>query len=83
MCATTWPAPATSQAQAPSASTVGAPTRATTNCDTAVGGVYLCGYELARNLDFDDATSYRSGSVNAAWTSDTGWTPIGDASTER
>ena len=39
---------------------------------TAVGGVYLCGYELARNLDFDDDTSYRSGSVNTAWTDSTG-----------
>ena len=64
-----------------SASTIGAPTSPTTNCDMAVGGVYLCGYELARSLDFDEAASYRSGSVNTAWTNgagpNTGWTPIG------
>ena len=55
------------------ASTTGAP----------AGG--LKGYELVRDLDFDEATSYRSGSVNAAWTNgagpNTGWTPIGDNST--
>ena len=38
----------------------------------------LCGYELMRDLDFSDATSYRSDTVNAVWTGDTGWTPIGD-----
>ena len=35
------------------------------------------GYELARSLDFRDAGSYASGSVNAAWTSEgVGWSPI-------
>ena len=36
------------------------------------------GYELAKSLDFDQAASYSSGSVNTAWTDTTGagWTPI-------
>ena len=46
----------------------------------------LKGYELARSLDFDEDGSYRSGSVNTAWTNsagpNTGWTPIGDNSTD-
>ena len=33
--------------------TTGAPTAATANCTTATNGVYLCGYELAQDLDFD------------------------------
>ena len=36
------------------------------------------GYELARPLDFDDADSYTSGTVNAKWTSGDGWLPIGN-----
>ena len=36
------------------------------------------GYELMRDLDFDDATSYLSGTVNTMWTGGTGWDPIGD-----
>ena len=35
------------------------------------------GYELARDLDFDDAGSYASGVVNAKWTEGAGWLPIG------
>ena len=42
------------------------------------------GYELMRDLDFNDADSYRSGAINRSWvvhdfavTTDTGWTPIG------
>ena len=35
------------------------------------------GYELANNLDFNDAASYASGAVNAKWTSGSGWLPIG------
>ncbi len=35
------------------------------------------GYELARDLDFDDAGSYASGAVNAKWTGGAGWLPIG------
>ena len=35
------------------------------------------GFELANNLDFDDAASYASGAVNAKWTSGGGWLPIG------
>ena len=60
------------------ADTRGAPTSRTANCDTATDGVYLCGYELAGSLDFDDPASYRDSSANmTAWTSGTGWTPIG------
>ncbi len=40
------------------------------------------GYELRRDLDFDDAASYASGSVNTAWTSGVGWLPIGTVFTE-
>ena len=35
------------------------------------------GYELTSSLNFSDATSYADGMVNAAWTSDSGWVPIG------
>ena len=35
------------------------------------------GYELARPLDFNDADSYASGAINAEWTADEGWRPIG------
>ena len=34
------------------------------------------GYELTADLDFEDAGSYASGSVNTSWTSGTGWEPI-------
>ena len=52
-------------------------------CDApSTPGVWLCGYELMRDLDFDDPASYRSGSVNTAWTGGSGWTPIGDNSTD-
>ena len=36
------------------------------------------GYELIRNLDFDDTASYRDATANMdRWTSGTGWDPIG------
>ncbi len=35
------------------------------------------GYELTRSLDFNDAASYISGSVNTDWTQGEGWLPIG------
>ena len=35
------------------------------------------GYELARSLDFEDGGSYAAGAVNAAWTQESGWLPIG------
>ena len=37
------------------------------------------GYELTRDLDFNDPNSYRSGSINPAWTDTNraGWDPIG------
>ena len=35
------------------------------------------GYELQRDLDFDNPAHYRAGRVNTAWTSGAGWQPIG------
>ena len=35
------------------------------------------GYELLRDLDFDNPAHYRAGSVNSAWTTGAGWQPIG------
>ena len=35
------------------------------------------GYELVRSLDFADAGSYRNGVIDTAWTTSTGWQPIG------
>ena len=35
------------------------------------------GYELMRDLDFDNPTHYRTGRVNTAWTGGAGWQPIG------
>ena len=63
--------------------TVGAPTGTTgTACAGITTSTNLCGYELARDLDFDEDGSYRSGTVNTDWTGGTGWTPIGDNSTD-
>ena len=36
------------------------------------------GYELTRSLDFEDAGSYISGSINREWTEGLGWQPIGE-----
>ena len=44
-------------------------------------GSGLKGYELTRDLDFNDPASYSSGMVNTAWTTGSGWLPIGDNST--
>ena len=46
---------------------MGAPTQATDDCDTASGGVYLCGYEFTKDLDFAQGASYASSSVNTNW----------------
>ena len=35
------------------------------------------GYELTRSLDFEQGASYRSGIIRAAWTTGSGWLPIG------
>ena len=35
------------------------------------------GYELVNHLDFNDPGSYRSGRVNTAWLTGSGWQPIG------
>ena len=61
-----------------SPSIVGAPTSRTSNCGTEVNRAYLCGYELARDLDFNDNASYRNPSANKnRWTSGEGWNPMG------
>ena len=72
--------------------TTGAPTAATADCTTAVKGIYLCGYELTQDLDFDldgDGSTYAESPPgtytldegdNAApyfVTSAGGWEPIG------
>ena len=50
------------------ANTQGAPEEATDDCTMATAGVYLCGYELARDLDFSDEKSYVVGSAKkSAW----------------
>ena len=36
------------------------------------------GYELMVNLDFNDASSYASNTINTSWTTGRGWFPIGD-----
>ena len=50
--------------------TTGCRTTPTTGCT---------GFELTRDLDFNDPASYRAGSINPAWTdtSGAGWDPIG------
>ena len=35
------------------------------------------GYELMRSLDFNVADSYRDNTIDTAWTTSTGWQPIG------
>ena len=35
------------------------------------------GYELTRSLDFEQGTSYRNGIISTAWTTGSGWLPIG------
>ncbi len=39
-------------------------------------------YTLMRDLDFNDPSSYYSGTVNTSWTTGDGWVPIGNSSTE-
>ena len=38
------------------------------------------GFELTRDLDFNERDSYRSRSINTAWTTGQGWRPIGSDS---
>ena len=45
-------------------------------------GSGLKGYELTRDLDFNDPTSYERNEVNTAWATGSGWLPIGDNSTD-
>ena len=45
----------------------GAPKAETANCTTVTAGAYLCGYELATDLDFAIAGSYAGDSVNDNW----------------
>ena len=73
-----------------SRSTMGAPTSEQPACDDKDGSTtrLLCGYELARSLDFNDAASYAANAVDANWytddlcattdeTTNLGWDPIG------
>ena len=39
----------------------GGPTEATADCTTVATGVYLCGYELTKDLDFAEGASYAMG----------------------
>ena len=60
--------------------TTGCPTIAITRIGGTLGtGCY--GYELTKSLDFDSASSYSSGSINTAYTSGNGWSPIGSHNT--
>ena len=47
--------------------TSAAPTSATSDCKTATDGVYLCGYELNRSLDFANTSDYADGVINDSW----------------
>ena len=58
------------------ANTRGAPASQTDNCKTATDGVYLCGYELMRDLDFAQEASYADGSVNTDWRPDNSDTSV-------
>ena len=65
----------------------GAPTASTTNCTINVGTdqnpIYLCGYELKRDLDFADDNSYATttgGNISANFTNKT-WQPVDSNST--
>ena len=53
-------------------------TATTSTVGCAEGGCK--GYELIRDLDFQDGESYRNGEVNENWTRNEGWLPIGDSS---
>ena len=56
--------------------------------DGATGITYGCpndrcrGYELTRNLDFDDDDSYSSTANRVVWTTEEGWRPIGTSSSD-
>lgn len=52
----------------------------------AVGGMGCpgsgcTGYELTKNLDFNDSASYASGAVRSEWTGGSGWLPVGGHAT--
>ncbi|MXX98867.1 MAG: cadherin-like beta sandwich domain-containing protein [Gammaproteobacteria bacterium] len=53
-------------------------TKVTTGCPTPQGMTQpeCNGYELTRDLDFQDAQSYRQGTVNSGWATGTGWIGI-------
>ena len=60
-------------------STMGAPSEATANCETRTGGTeaeptFLCGYELARSLNFSDTAATANTSYRDADTNRMGWT---------
>ena len=45
-------------------------------CPLVEGETQCHGYELARDLDFNDATSYRNNTTSSEWTAGAGWLPI-------
>ena len=45
-------------------------------CPIVAGEAQCRGYELARDLDFNDATSYRNNTTSSEWTAGAGWLPI-------
>ena len=59
----------------------GTPTAVGTAEYTTAFGTVTCtdctGYELMNDLDFNDASSYASGTINTIWTTGSGWEPIG------
>ena len=45
-------------------------------CPLVSGEAQCRGYELARDLDFKDTTSYRNSTASSEWTQGNGWLPI-------
>ena len=45
-------------------------------CPIVEGETQCRGYELARDLDFNDPTSYRNNTTSSEWTAGAGWLPI-------
>ena len=45
-------------------------------CPLVAGEAQCRGYELVRDLDFNDPTSYRNNTTSSEWTAGAGWLPI-------
>ena len=45
-------------------------------CPIVAGEAQCRGYELVRDLDFNDAKSYRNNTTSSEWTAGAGWLPI-------